>query len=156
MESIPNWNSIETQLKRAIMKYSVRAPVEVRPIQSNLRFFCYITGFRLWRRYRRQYWGYIFFGGVYPSKMGRFAPFLATIQAISKICVFLFNKRIEGCFVSDAPPLVLAPTVFIIALFSWVSVGDWTRLVLKLAKECTRAEIIKASSQLLWRVYRNK
>jgi hypothetical protein len=33
-----------------------------------------------------------FLGGVYPSKMGRFAPFLATIQAISKTCVFLFNS----------------------------------------------------------------
>jgi hypothetical protein len=33
-----------------------------------------------------------FFGGISPSKMGRFAPFLATIQAISKTCVFLFNK----------------------------------------------------------------
>jgi hypothetical protein len=62
--------------------------------------------------------GVHFFGGVSPSKMGRFAPFLATIQAISKICVFLSNKRREGCFVSDAPPLVLAPTFFIIALFS--------------------------------------
>jgi hypothetical protein len=59
-----------------------------------------------------------FFGGVSPSKMGRFAPFLATIQAISKTCVFLFNKRSEGCFVWAAPPLVLAPTIFIIALFS--------------------------------------
>jgi hypothetical protein len=55
--------------------------------------------------------GYIFLGGIFPSKMGRFAPFLATIQALSKTCVFLFNKRSEGCFVSDAPPLVLAPTI---------------------------------------------
>jgi hypothetical protein len=30
--------------------------------------------------------------------MGRFAPFLATIQALSKKCVFLFNKRSKGCF----------------------------------------------------------
>jgi hypothetical protein len=57
--------------------------------------------------------------------MGRFAAFLATIQAISKTCVFLFNKRSEGCFVWAAPPLVLAPTIFIIALnmcfVSWES-----------------------------------
>jgi hypothetical protein len=79
--------------------------------------------------------GVHFFGGIFPSKMGRFAPFLATIQALSKICAFLFNKRSEGCFVSDAPQLVLAPTIFIIALFSWVSVGNRLRLVLKLAKE---------------------
>jgi hypothetical protein len=48
--------------------------------------------------------GVSFFGGVSPSKMGRFAPFLATIQAISKICVFLSNKRSEGCFVWATPP----------------------------------------------------
>jgi hypothetical protein len=50
-----------------------------------------LTGFLLWRQYRRQYWGYIFFGGIFPSKMGRFSPFLATIQAISKTCGFLLN-----------------------------------------------------------------
>jgi hypothetical protein len=52
----------------------------------------------------------------------------------------------ESCFVWAAPSLVLAWTYFSIALFSWVSVGDRLRLVLKLAKEvqsCTRAEIIK-------------
>jgi hypothetical protein len=57
--------------------------------------------------------------------MGRFAPFLAMIQAVSKTCVSLFNKRSEGCFVLDAPPLVLALTIFIIALnmcfVSWES-----------------------------------
>jgi hypothetical protein len=70
-------------------------------------------------------WGVHFFGGIFPSKMGRFAPFLAMIQAISKTCVFLLNKRSEGCFVWAAPPLVLAPTIFIIALnmcfVSWES-----------------------------------
>jgi hypothetical protein len=55
--------------------------------------------------------GTLFFRGVSPSKVGRFAPFLATIQAISKTCVFLFNKRSEGCFVSDEPPLVLTPNI---------------------------------------------
>jgi hypothetical protein len=90
--------------------------------------------------------------------MGRFSPFLATIQAISKTCVFLFNKRSEGCFVWAAPPLVLAPSIFIIALFSWVSVGDRLRLVLKLAKEvqsCTRAEIIKYSCFKYLCLYKN-
>jgi hypothetical protein len=52
----------------------------------------FLTGFRLWRQYWRQYWGYIFFGGIFPSKMGRFAPFQATIQALSNTCVFLFNS----------------------------------------------------------------
>jgi hypothetical protein len=78
--------------------------------------------------------------------MGRLAPFLATIQALSKTCVFLSNKRSKGCFVLDAPPMLLAPTIFIIALFSWVSVGNRLRLVLKLAKEgqnVTRAEIFR-------------
>jgi hypothetical protein len=62
--------------------------------------------------------GDIFFWGIFTSKMGRFSPFLATIQAISKTCVFLLNKRSEGCFEWAALPLVLAPTIFIIALFS--------------------------------------
>jgi hypothetical protein len=69
--------------------------------------------------------GVHFFGGIFPSKMGRFAPFLATIQALSKTCAFLLNKRSEACFVSEAPQLVLAPTIFIIALnmcfVSWES-----------------------------------
>jgi hypothetical protein len=55
--------------------------------------------------------GVHFLGGIFPSKMGRFAPFLATIQAISKKCVFLPNKRSEGCFVWAAPSLVLAPNI---------------------------------------------
>jgi hypothetical protein len=55
--------------------------------------------------------GVHFLRGRFSLKMGRFAPFLAMIQALSKTCVFLFNKRSEGCFVSDAPPLVLAPTI---------------------------------------------
>jgi hypothetical protein len=62
--------------------------------------------------------GVHFFGGCFPPKMGRFAPFLATIQALSKTCVSLFNKRSEGCFVLDAPPLVLARAISIIAPFS--------------------------------------
>jgi hypothetical protein len=35
--------------------------------------------------------GVHFLGGVSPSKMGRFAPFLATIQALSKTRVFLYT-----------------------------------------------------------------
>jgi hypothetical protein len=50
-----------------------------------------LTGFRLWRQYWRQYLGYIFFGGIFPSKMGRFAPFLATIQALSRTRGFLLG-----------------------------------------------------------------
>jgi hypothetical protein len=70
-----------------------------------------LTGFRLWRQYWRQFSGYIFFGGIFPSKIGRFAPFLATIQRLSKTCGFLLNKRSEGCFVWAAPSLVLAPAI---------------------------------------------
>jgi hypothetical protein len=77
-----------------------------------------LTGFRLWPQYWRHFWGYIFFGGIFPSKMGRFAPFLATIQRLSKTCAFLPKKRSEGCFVWAAPSLLLARTYFIIALFS--------------------------------------
>jgi hypothetical protein len=35
--------------------------------------------------------GSLFFGGIFPSKIGRFAPFLATIQALSKTRVFLYT-----------------------------------------------------------------
>jgi hypothetical protein len=35
--------------------------------------------------------GSVFFWGIFPSKMGRFAPFLATIQALSKTRVFLYT-----------------------------------------------------------------
>jgi hypothetical protein len=66
-----------------------------------------LAGFRIWR----QYWGYIFFGVIFPSKMGHFAPFLATIQRLSKTCVFLSNKRSEVCFVWATPSLVPARTI---------------------------------------------
>jgi hypothetical protein len=45
------------------------------------------------------YFGVTFFRGHISLKMGRFAPFLATIQRLSKTCGFLLNKRSEGCFV---------------------------------------------------------
>jgi hypothetical protein len=87
--------------------------VNPKDVTKNIRYEAlnYLTGFLLWRLYRRQFWGNFFLGGIFPSKMRRFAPFLATIQALSKTCVFLFNKRSEGCFVSDAPSLVIAPTI---------------------------------------------
>jgi hypothetical protein len=58
-----------------------------------------LTGFRLWCQYWRQFWGYIFFGGISPSKIGHIAPFLATIQRLSKTHAFLLEERSEGCFV---------------------------------------------------------
>jgi hypothetical protein len=77
-----------------------------------------LTGFRLWRQYWRQFWGYIFFGGISPSKIGHIAPFLATIQRLSKTRAFLSEKRSEGCFVWAAPSLSLTRTYLIIAQFS--------------------------------------
>jgi hypothetical protein len=62
--------------------------------------------------------GVHFFRGHISLKMGRFAPFLATIQRLSKTCAFLFKKKSEGCFVWATPSLLLARTYFIIALFS--------------------------------------
>jgi hypothetical protein len=35
--------------------------------------------------------GVHFFGGIFPSKMGRFAPFLATIQALLRARAFLLG-----------------------------------------------------------------
>jgi hypothetical protein len=49
--------------------------------------------------------GTFFSGAYFPQKLDDFAPFLPTIQALSKTCVFLSNKRSEGCFASDSPPL---------------------------------------------------
>jgi hypothetical protein len=63
--------------------------------------------------------GVHFFGGISPSKIEHIAPFLATIQRLSKTCGFLSKKRSEGCFVWAAPSLLLAQTYFIIALNMW-------------------------------------
>jgi hypothetical protein len=35
--------------------------------------------------------GYIFWGSIFPSKMGPFAPFSATIQALSRARAFLLG-----------------------------------------------------------------
>jgi hypothetical protein len=62
--------------------------------------------------------GVYFFRGISPSKIGHIAPFLATIQRLSKTRAFLLEKRSEGCFVWAAPSLSLTPTYLFIALFS--------------------------------------
>jgi hypothetical protein len=64
--------------------------------------------------------GVHFWGSIFPSKMGPFASFLATIQRLSKTRAFLPEKRSEGCFVWAAPALSLARTYLIIALNMWV------------------------------------
>jgi hypothetical protein len=53
-----------------------------------------LTGFRLWRQYWRQFWGYIFFRGHISLKIGHIAPFLATIQRLSKTRVFLYTSKV--------------------------------------------------------------
>jgi hypothetical protein len=70
-------------------------------------------------RKNRQLLGSLFKRGVSPSKMGHIAPFLATIQHLSKTRAFLLEKRSEGCFVWAAPSLSLARTYLIIALKMW-------------------------------------
>jgi hypothetical protein len=52
-----------------------------------------LTGFRLWRQYWRKFWGYIFWGSIFTSKMGPFAPFSATIQALSRTRAFLLSEN---------------------------------------------------------------
>jgi hypothetical protein len=42
--------------------------------------------------------GIYFFGGISPSKIGQIAPFLATIQALSKTRVFLSSKKKQRLF----------------------------------------------------------
>jgi hypothetical protein len=68
-----------------------------------------LTGFRLWRQYWRQLLGSLFLMGVSPSKMGPFAPFLATIQRLLSARAFLSPK----CFVWAVPSLLRAHTYFI-------------------------------------------
>jgi riboflavin transporter FmnP len=63
--------------------------------------------------------GVYFFGGISPSKIGHIAPFLATIQRLSKTRAFFLENRSEGCFVWAAPSLSLACTYLIIALNMW-------------------------------------
>jgi hypothetical protein len=63
--------------------------------------------------------GVYFWEGLSPSKIGHIAPFLATIQRLSKTHAFLLEKRSEGCFVWVTPSLSLARTYLIIALTMW-------------------------------------
>jgi riboflavin transporter FmnP len=63
--------------------------------------------------------GVYLFGGISPSNIGYVAPFLATIQRLSKTRAFLLEKRSEDCFVWAAPSLSLARTYLIIALNMW-------------------------------------
>jgi hypothetical protein len=51
------------------------------------------------------YFGVLFFGGISPSKISQIAPFLATIQALSKARVILQVESTPGWFVWGAPPL---------------------------------------------------
>jgi hypothetical protein len=52
-----------------------------------------LTAFMLWPSMNGHFWGYIFLGGIFPSKIGHIAPFLATIQRLSKTCAFLLSKK---------------------------------------------------------------
>jgi hypothetical protein len=52
-----------------------------------------ITAFMLWPSINGHLLGVYFFGGISPSKIGHIAPFLATIQALSKTRVFLLSKK---------------------------------------------------------------
>jgi hypothetical protein len=52
-----------------------------------------LTAFDAMAVNKRPSFGGIFFGGISPSKIGHVAPFLATIQALSKTRVFLLSKK---------------------------------------------------------------
>jgi hypothetical protein len=113
----------ELEWKKALQHLSVLIPgwfhwrslvyplvhwMELQSFLYTTKYFKYLTGFRLWRQYWRQLLGSLFKRGVSPSKMGHIAPFLATIQRLSKTRAFLPQKRSEGCFVWAAPSLSLA------------------------------------------------
>jgi riboflavin transporter FmnP len=61
---------------------------------------------------------YLFQGHIF-LKIGHIAPFLATIQRLSKTRAFLLEKRSKVSFVWAAPSLSLARTYLIIALNMW-------------------------------------
>jgi hypothetical protein len=67
------------------------SPAIMRLAASYFGVIFFRTAFMLWPSYNGHFWGYIFFGGIFPSKIGRFAPFLATIKALSKTRVFLYT-----------------------------------------------------------------
>jgi hypothetical protein len=88
-------------------------------LSLKLRECIYLTAFVLWPSYNDHLLGVHFFRGHFPSKIGHIAPFLATIQRLSKARVFLLRgKKSEGCFVSDVHPAISHPYL-IIETNSW-------------------------------------
>jgi hypothetical protein len=84
-----------------------------------------LTAFVLWSSYNGHVLEVYFSRGISPSKIGHIAPFLATIQALSKTRVFLLRVKIsEGCFVPDAPPATaISRPYLIIETNSWKTRG---------------------------------
>jgi hypothetical protein len=62
--------------------------------------------------------GTFFSGAFIPQKWDIFPPFYPLFKLFQRHVSFYILKMSQGCFVWAAPPLVLAPTIFIIALFS--------------------------------------
>jgi hypothetical protein len=67
--------------------------------------------------------GVHFWGSIFPSKMGPFAPFSATIQALSRTCAFLLSENERklvcmGCTFTVARPYLLNNCPFQLS-FSW-------------------------------------
>jgi hypothetical protein len=85
-------------------------------------------------QYWRQYWGYIFLGGIFPSKMGRFAPFLATIQALSKTCGFLLGQKYSRMLCMVHTFTGARTGYFIIALNMWFVSWESTPARVKASK----------------------
>jgi hypothetical protein len=50
-----------------------------------------LTGFVLWPSYNGHLLGSFLGGGIFPSKIGHIAPFLATIQRLIKARVVLYT-----------------------------------------------------------------
>jgi hypothetical protein len=60
---------------------------------DNCMKICLLNSFQAIAPLTGQKKGVLFKGGVSPSKIGAFAPFLATIQALSSTSVFLLGEN---------------------------------------------------------------
>jgi hypothetical protein len=67
--------------------------LEATPTLYSVLTTAVINSFHAMAVNKRPSFGGIFFGGISPSKIGHIAPFVATIQALSKTRVFLVGKQ---------------------------------------------------------------
>jgi hypothetical protein len=87
--------------------------------------------------------GSFFKGAYFPQKLAQKTSIEARYNFFQRHVPFCILKINEGCFVWDAPPLLINPLLNNIALNIFASVGDRIRLVLKLVKNRNLVYILK-------------